>query len=231
MTCQEPEQMLTFLRTRTSARKLRLFAVNCGHRYAAMLTPALIDALAIAEQVADGVIPDQTRKHARAQAFAAPWHPDPSWRHRRGPAKACVTWALARRAFDAATAVLHLSQHIGVLSARDWPAEATAMAPNHRSAIEWSNSRVEQQRIHAAMLRDLLGNPFHPVLHDPVWEHPSIQRHTQQIVTTQQFSAVRHLGHALYAAGCRNMSVLAHCASDEPHARGCWVLDAILQRS
>ena len=36
------------------------------------------------------------------------------------------------------------------------------------------------------------------------------------------------LGDALEEAGCDNEVILWHCRVDSEHARGCWLLDAIL---
>jgi hypothetical protein len=31
------------------------------------------------------------------------------------------------------------------------------------------------------------------------------------------------------AAGCTDADILAHCRSEGPHVRGCWVADAVLR--
>jgi hypothetical protein len=36
------------------------------------------------------------------------------------------------------------------------------------------------------------------------------------------------LADALEDAGCDNEEIIAHCRSDGPHVRGCWVVDLIL---
>jgi len=33
---------------------------------------------------------------------------------------------------------------------------------------------------------------------------------------------------ALLDAGCDNEDILAHCRSEGPHVRGCWVVDLLL---
>jgi hypothetical protein len=33
---------------------------------------------------------------------------------------------------------------------------------------------------------------------------------------------------ALEDAGCDNQDIQAHCRSEGPHVRGCWVVDALL---
>jgi hypothetical protein len=38
------------------------------------------------------------------------------------------------------------------------------------------------------------------------------------------------LGQALYRAGCSEREVLHHCLWPEEHARGCWVIDLLLEK-
>src|ERR1700720_2978691 len=100
LACTDPTPMLKFLRGKASDRKLRLFACACCRRYCHMLTPETLDALRVAERFADGLATVSERKEARERAFHAGWSRDESLKHRRGPAKACVTWALARHAHE-----------------------------------------------------------------------------------------------------------------------------------
>jgi hypothetical protein len=39
------------------------------------------------------------------------------------------------------------------------------------------------------------------------------------------------LADALEDAGCDNSEILHHCRGSTEHARGCWVLDLLLERS
>jgi hypothetical protein len=38
------------------------------------------------------------------------------------------------------------------------------------------------------------------------------------------------LADALLDAGCDDDELLAHCRSEDPHVRGCWAIDLILNR-
>jgi hypothetical protein len=38
------------------------------------------------------------------------------------------------------------------------------------------------------------------------------------------------LADLLESAGCTDAKILAHCRSEEPHARGCFVVDTILEK-
>jgi hypothetical protein len=81
------------------------------------------------------------------------------------------------------------------------------------------------------ILRDIFGNPFRPVTVDPSWlrwNDATIPRIAQHIYEERAFGRLPILHDALLDAGCDDEDVLAHCRSDGPHVRGCWVIDLIL---
>jgi hypothetical protein len=45
------------------------------------------------------------------------------------------------------------------------------------------------------------------------------------------FERLPILADALQDAGCENADILDHCRGPGPHARGCWVVDLILDKS
>jgi hypothetical protein len=48
---------------------------------------------------------------------------------------------------------------------------------------------------------------------------------------TREFGAMPILADALQDAGCAHDGVLTHCRdATAPHARGCWVVDLLLQK-
>src|SRR5262249_51201889 len=88
-------------------------------------------------------------------------------------------------------------------------------------------------RTQADLLRDLFGHFFHA---DPQWigrlsradEAVAIAR---GVYDDHAFAETRVLADALEDAGCAAEEVLAHCRRGGEHARGCWVLDALLGRN
>jgi hypothetical protein len=42
------------------------------------------------------------------------------------------------------------------------------------------------------------------------------------------FNRLPVLADALEKAGCQSADILAHCRSEVPHVRGCWVIDLLL---
>jgi hypothetical protein len=87
-------------------------------------------------------------------------------------------------------------------------------------------------RVGTAILRDVFGNPFHPL---PMidaswlsWEGGGIPRLARAIYDKRCFDQLPELADALERAGCDNTELLDHCRGSGPHVRGCWVLDALL---
>jgi hypothetical protein len=85
------------------------------------------------------------------------------------------------------------------------------------------------------LLRDIFGNPFHPVALDPSWLTPTV------IALSQATYAERHLpsgrldparlailADALEEAGCEDQTTLHHLRGPGSHVRGCWVVDLLL---
>jgi hypothetical protein len=81
-----------------------------------------------------------------------------------------------------------------------------------------------------SILRDILGNPFRPVRCSAEWRTFAVTALADEIYDDRRFADLPELATALIDAGCDNDDVLSHCRSDEPHFRGCWVVDMLLQR-
>jgi hypothetical protein len=77
----------------------------------------------------------------------------------------------------------------------------------------------------AALLRDIVGNPFRQVLLDPTWRTPTVEALARGIEEDQAFDRLPVLADALEEAGCDNADILAHCRGPGPHIRGCFVVD------
>jgi hypothetical protein len=86
------------------------------------------------------------------------------------------------------------------------------------------------RKLHAALLREVVGNPFHPERLNPLWLTASVQSLALTIYDQKAFDRMPILGDALEEAGCDSDSVLEHCRSTIEHVRGCWVVDQVLGR-
>jgi len=139
-----------------------------------------------------------------------------AWRDLR--ARNAATLALEDDAFDAAfichqrvaaAAVLELH---GVLSDQD----------NLRSLLN------QQLQPHAFCLRDIFGNPFHPLSFNPSWQTTTVQQLADAIYQEKAFDRLPILADALEDAGCDSTDLLNHLRQPGEHVRGCWALDLVL---
>jgi hypothetical protein len=85
--------------------------------------------------------------------------------------------------------------------------------------------------LRAAMYREQFGNPFVAPEWNPEWFTATVRGLAAHIYGAHEFSAMPILADALQDAGCDDQYVLHHCRASRPHARGCWVLDALLGKS
>ena len=91
----------------------------------------------------------------------------------------------------------------------------------------WSDEPAQ-----VALLRDIFGNPFHPVSLSPSWRTDTVLALAAQMYESCDFSAMPILADALQDAGCDNDDVLSHCRDASlNHVRGCWVVDLVLSKS
>lgn len=83
------------------------------------------------------------------------------------------------------------------------------------------------------IIRDLFGSPFQPFRFDAAWlnvQGRGAGELAETIYRDRRFDLLPSLGDVLEKSGCHDERVLAHCRSDGPHVRGCWVIDALLQK-
>jgi hypothetical protein len=88
-----------------------------------------------------------------------------------------------------------------------------------------------ERRAHAGFIRCLFGNPFRPVAIDPGWRTSTVVALAEGVCADRAFDRLPILADALQDAGCEHPDILAHCRSDGPHVRGCWVVDLLLGKS
>src|SRR5262249_49012237 len=84
----------------------------------------------------------------------------------------------------------------------------------------------------ASILRDLFGPlPVRLVAFDPAWltwNDGTVAKVAQHIYEQRRFSLLPILCDALEEAGCGDPDIIRHCRLPGEHARGCWVVDALL---
>jgi hypothetical protein len=86
-----------------------------------------------------------------------------------------------------------------------------------------------------ALLRDVFGNPFRPVVFEPSWQTPTVVEVAQAAYEDRSLpqglldcTRLAILSDALEDAGCTVSAILDHLRSPGPHVRGCWALDVLL---
>jgi hypothetical protein len=86
-----------------------------------------------------------------------------------------------------------------------------------------------ESRIVAALLAEIVGNPFRPVSLNPAWLTSDVLALARGIYEERAFDRMPILADALQDAGCDNGAVLSHCRDTSlTHVRGCWVVDLLL---
>jgi hypothetical protein len=93
----------------------------------------------------------------------------------------------------------------------------------------------------ADVMRDVFGNPFRPLHLDQAWlewNNSTVVQIAQAAYDERSLPSgtldnvrLAILADALEDAGCTNAQILEHCRTEDPHVRGCWVVDALLAKS
>jgi hypothetical protein len=214
LTYSEPTPLLQFLQDKASERKLRLFGCACCRR----IWHLLIDernrkAVEAAEQYADG----KADKHELDMAYEAGFEAASSFPIEE-PEEPFPPAANAAAAAFVSTCWVNDANFWQLFR---WAADASG-EPTARSC-------------QAALLHDLLGNPFRPVTIKPTWRTPTVTSlaqaaYEERSLPSGELDAARLaiLADALEEAGCDNTDILNHCRQPGEHVRGCWVVDLVL---
>jgi hypothetical protein len=237
-TCANPKPMLKSLRGKASDRKLRLLACACCRRVWGLLSPEESrHAVLVAERFADGL--------ASADELTTAGH------HATRPAKDAAARRLSTfpgAAGKAAAALVGSEAYSRVYEAHgeqlrdDAPQQAArelglsaAAAQDPRDA--YLEAEAHEAAEQAALLRDLVGNPFRPVSLAPAWLTPAVLKLAQAGYDNRLLPSglldnggLAILADALEEAGCDNADILSHLRGPGPHVRGCWLLDLLLAK-
>jgi hypothetical protein len=117
-------------------------------------------------------------------------------------------------------------------SANSTPLTAAQAAASAAEPIFRAEEKLEKQ---CAILRDVLDYPLRRRLPpDPcllAWNDRTVVKIATTIYNERAFAYMPILADALEDAGCRETAMIAHCREHPVHARGCWVLDRLLDRN
>ena len=101
-------------------------------------------------------------------------------------------------------------------------------------AAEFEQFGLGKPAIEAAicdLMRDIFGNPFQTLELDTRWLTPPVVGLARSIYEEHAFDRMPILGDTLNEAGCDRLDILDHCRGSSRHARGCWLIDAILEQT
>lgn len=223
----DPTPMIEFAqsKSKTSHRKLRLYAVACCRRIEHLLNDEMVvKALDAAERYADERIKDDaiwkwSKKVAKTRDSIVNTNGfSPEWLARQA-----VAWATLPRRYSG-----YLQVHNGV---------ARTIATEHgheRGSLSWLLALRKELRVLSDLLREVVGNPFRTTTIDPAclaWNDETIPRMAKGIYDDRAFDRLPFLSDALEEAGVTDLDLLAHCRSRDVHVRGCWAIDLMLGKS
>jgi hypothetical protein len=202
-----PHELIDGTRPLHTWRKLLLLGCACsrfGVAHDRDPGGVIADALAYLERVAD----------------AGPWPTD--WLERRTRVTDLYDGDGPRRKLlDAMYHAFGIAQRAEINSAR----ALAELVMNHVGRPDHIRADHEAMR---GFVLDILGHPFRPVAFDPRWRSADAVGLARGIYDERAFERMPLLADALMDAGCADEQVLAHCRSDGPHVRGCWVVDLVL---
>ena len=211
LVCEDPEPMLWYLVGNASDRKFRLFTVACCRRVWHLIEPhdPIRACVEFAEGYADGVgakkrlkkLVDKNRR--QFERYGETPQEDIAVAHAAAAARATCE-------LRADAAIIWLCRSVGDAVGHDPSADHPAQL---------------------ALLRCIFGDPFRPVAIAPRWLTSTVLDLARGIYDERAFDRLPILADALEEAGCDHADVLAHCRSDGPHVRGCWVVDLVLGKA
>jgi hypothetical protein len=224
LTCDVLREMLEFLRGKSSEGKLRLFKVACCRSGWHLITDdRLRKTVEAVEAFTAGELSTEAFDAANRDGWAA-WA-EIADRLGSGAAMARAAQAASCTACDSAPGH-NVDAYTYAVATSEALGDATGL-PN--SGYHQPNGK------HAAILRDIVGNPFRPVAINAAWLTPAVTAltqtaHEERALPSGELDPARLavLADALEDAGCTDADLLDHLRSPGPHVRGCWPLDLIL---
>lgn len=200
--------LLEFVSDHISERKLRLFGCACARAvWKDIRLKQIREGVEAAEQYADGLVTQDEfhDTYSRTIVAFANWCNDEA--HRLGRTR------LARTMSRSATAA-NLTHN---------PLESKALSGFVEDAF--------LSKVGEGLLRCIVGNPFNQQTIDRRWRTSDTIGLARAIYDERAFARLPILADALMDAGCEDEQIIAHCRSEGPHVRGCWVVDLVLGKS
>jgi hypothetical protein len=232
--CPHPDPMMDYLLPRISNRRIHLLACACCRRFWHLLPDERSRrAIEVMEKFMDGVTTVDEYHVTQAAAERA----TRSFQEQRDRteklhflAAYAVEWAVEKTlTLNWDSLSLLAANTIRLHAIVTGPAEEREMETDGRAGGPYAMAAERSGLLaHAALVRDIFGNPFRPVTFPPDWRTEPAVSIARQMYDAREFSAMPILADALQDAGCDSADILDHCRGPGPHVRGCWVVDLVL---
>ncbi|QEL15610.1 hypothetical protein [Limnoglobus roseus] len=213
----DPTPMLHFLKAKTSARKLRLFAVACCRTvWERAKDEQFYGCLETVERFADGLAADADLRSVFERTRKA--------RRISTSGRVCMSYAVNKASHKPLS--IHDVDAVADACAGVpfWAAKETPSVDFDAFRLSCNAEYVKQ----TGLVADVFGNPFRHVTVDPTWLTSTAVAIAHGIYDERAFDRLPILADALQDAGCEDADVLGHCRGDGVHVRGCWVVDGVL---
>jgi hypothetical protein len=226
----EIPHLIDYVYRKASRRKLQLTAVAACRQLMHLLVDSRSrHAVELAEKFADGLTTPEELASAEEGAKAVVQ----AFQHERSQATGPVG-ALAMARTYAADAARHLipphSHPNGVLMSA-YLAATWDPARRHPEQTQPAPATTLKVRVRqAALVQCVLADSLRTVAFDAAWRTQDVLALAEVIYEERAFDRMPILGDALEEAGCPDAAILGHCRENGPHARGCWVVDRILNK-
>jgi hypothetical protein len=226
LNCTDPGSLAWFLGDRLSDRKLRLFGCACVRGvWNDLPDDALRRATEVCERFADGFATAEELRATRDMAHTS----------YQGIGDIIADHsALAVTGLCQAKAWFPMgegsSAGIAAVAAEAWSGQD----------LPWHVAWDKAKQTHCQLLRDVSGNPFHPVTLDPSWQTwngGTLPKLAQAAYEDRQLPLglldshrMGVLADAFEEAGCTRPEILDHARQQSGHIRGCWLIDLLTGR-
>jgi hypothetical protein len=224
LACGDPHVLLSCvkqhrgMRRPRKQRRQRLFSVACCRRIWSVIPSDRSRAcVEVAERFADGQATEDELRAAEKEASAI-WQADAP----NDGLFACLQACYERNdGYHVSTTVVSAV----------WRQRATTAELRDPLGGRRIGACPSEELAQCGLIRCIFGNPFRPVAVDPSWLTSTVVALARGIYDDRAFDRLPILADALQDAGCDSDSVLSHCRTAGPHARGCWVVDLLLGKA
>lgn len=204
--CENSEEMVEFVRSDTTKRKLQLFAGACFRRLSHLLPDSRqLQAIELLENAPTDA--EVLQRAGRLTRSAMPSSEDSfggKCRDRDDP------------------------YFVALMLFREFRSSSTG----HHAAFAargLADGGIAERQIQTRILHCIFGPLlFRAISVEATFVTPVIRDLAHLIYHEQNFAKLPMLGDLLRQSGCNDADILDHCQQPGPHVRGCWVIDLLM---